>query len=247
MIGGIFDGRYRIIRLLGQGGMGAVYEAEQLETGEHVALKCIDGGLLLRSSSGVGRFQREAKAMGSIDTDHIVRVLDSGTDPKTQAPYMVMELLEGEDLQQLLDRVGKLEVDAALRITAQVCLGLQKAHEARVVHRDIKPANIFLARRADGEIVVKILDFGIAKIKPEPSQGGPTTGLTRTGSLVGSPLYMSPEQARGLSSIDFHTDLWSLGMVLYRALSAATTLTMVISRARSCTTRRPRVGSQPPI
>jgi len=87
------------------------------------------------------------------------------------------------------------------------------------VHRDIKPANIFLARRADGEIVAKILDFGIAKIKPEPSQGGPTTGLTRTGSLVGSPLYMSPEQARGLSSIDYHTDLWSLGMVLYRALS----------------------------
>jgi serine/threonine-protein kinase len=199
--------------------MGSVYEAEQLETGRHVALKCIEAGLLVRGKSSVGRFQREAKAMGSIATDHIVRVLATGTDPGSKAPYMVMDLLEGEDLQHLLDRVGRLEPDTALRIAAQVCLGLQKAHEARVVHRDIKPANLFLARRGAGEIVVKILDFGIAKIKPDPAQGGPTTGLTRTGGVLGSPRYMSPEQARGLQDIDVHTDIWSLGMVLYRALS----------------------------
>src|SRR4029079_5501211 len=133
-----------------------------------------------------------------------------------------MELLQREDLQHLLDRVGKLEPDTALRITAQICLGLQKAHEARVVHRDIKPANVFLARRGDGEIVVKVLDFGVAKIKPEPSaQSGATTGLTRTGGILGSPLYMAPEQARGLSNIDYATDPWSLGMVLYRALSGS--------------------------
>jgi serine/threonine-protein kinase len=199
--------------------MGSVYEAEQIATGKHVALKCIEGSILARGKSSVGRFQREAKAMGSIDTDHIVRVLDTGTDPGSKAPYMVMELLEGEDLQHLLDRVGRLEPDTALRIVAQVCLGLQKAHEARVVHRDIKPANLFLTRRGAGEIVVKILDFGIAKIKPDPAQGGPTTGLTRTGGVLGSPRYMSPEQARGLKEIDVHTDIWSLGMVLYGALS----------------------------
>lgn len=199
--------------------MGSVHEAEHIETGERVALKCIDGDLLVRGKGSVERFQREARAMSSIDTEHAVRVLDVGTDPESKAPYMAMELLEGEDLQHLLDRVGSLEPDAALRIAAQVCLGLQKAHEARVVHRDIKPANLFLARRGEGEIVVKILDFGIAKIKPEPSQGGPTTGLTRTGGLIGSPLFMSPEQARGLRDIDFHTDIWSLGLVLYRALS----------------------------
>jgi serine/threonine protein kinase len=219
LIGEICDGKYRVIRLLGQGGMGSVYEAEPIETGERVALKCIDAGILVRGKSGVSRFQREARAMGAIDTDHIVRVLDTGTDPASHVPYMVMELLNGEDLQHLLDRVGKLEPDTALRITAQVCLGLMKAHEARVVHRDIKPANLFLTRRGEGEIVVKILDFGIAKIKPDPAQGGPTTGLTRTGGMLGSPLYMSPEQARGLKDIDFHTDLWSLGIVLYRALS----------------------------
>ncbi|WP_433927093.1 protein kinase [Sorangium cellulosum] len=127
--------------------MGAVYEAEHLETGEHVALKCMNGELLAPGKSSVERFHREAKAMGAVDTEHRVRVLESGTDPETKAPYLVMELLEGEDLQQLLDRVGSLDPDAALRIAAQVCLGLQKAHEARVVHRDIKPANLFLARR----------------------------------------------------------------------------------------------------
>ena len=200
--------------------MGSVYEAEQLETGQLVALKSIDADLLARGKSSVGRFQREARAMGAIDTDHIVRVLDAGVDPATRAPYMAMELLDGEDLQHLLARVEKLEPDTALRIAAQICLGLEKAHTARVVHRDIKPANVFLARRGDGEIVVKILDFGIAKIKPDASaQGGITTGLTRTGGIVGSPAYMSPEQARGLSDIGYTTDLWSLGVLLYRALS----------------------------
>jgi serine/threonine-protein kinase len=133
---------------------------------------------------------------------------------------MVMELLDGEDLQRLLARVEQLEPDTALRIAAQICLGLQKAHEARIVHRDIKPANVFLARRGDGEIIVKILDFGIAKIKPDASaQSGMTTGLTRTGGIVGSPAYMSPEQARGLSNIEYTTDLWSLGVLLYHCLS----------------------------
>ncbi|WP_433931410.1 serine/threonine-protein kinase [Sorangium cellulosum] len=219
MIGQLYDGKYRVIRLLGRGGMGAVYEAEHVKTGEHVALKCMDGALQFPFKSSLARFHREAKAMSAIDTDHMVRVLDAGTEPETDAPYIVMELLQGEDLQLLLDRVGSLEPDAALRIAAQVCRGLQKAHEARIVHRDIKPANLFLARRGQGEIIVKILDLGIAKIKPEPDQVGSTTGLSRSGGVLGSPLYMAPEQARGRADIDYRADLWSLGMVLYRALA----------------------------
>jgi serine/threonine-protein kinase len=220
LLGKICDGKYRIIRLIGQGGMGSVYEAEHLGTGQLVALKCIEAALLARDRTSVDRFHREANAMSAIDTDHIVRVLDAGVDPVTRAPYLAMELLDGEDLQHLLARVEKLEPDTALRIAAQICLGLEKAHEARVVHRDIKPANVFLARRGDGEIVVKILDFGIAKIKPEASaEGGISTGLTRNGGIIGSPAYMSPEQARGLSDIGYTADLWSLGVLLYRCLS----------------------------
>lgn len=219
LIGQLYDGKYRVIRLLGRGGMGAVYEAEHVETGEHVALKCMDGALQFPFKSSLARFHREAKAMSAIDTDHMVRVRDAGTEPETDAPYIVMELLQGEDLQLLLDRVGSLEPDAALRIAAQVCRGLQKAHEARIVHRDIKPANLFLAQRGEGEIIIKILDLGIAKIKQEPGQVGATTGLSRSGGVLGSPLYMAPEQARGRADIDYRADLWSLGMVLYRALA----------------------------
>jgi serine/threonine-protein kinase len=220
LIGQICDGKYRIIRLIGQGGMGSVHEAEQLGTGQLVALKCIGADLFARDKTSVDRFQREAVAMSAIDTDHIVRVLDVGVDPATGAPYMALELLDGEDLQHLLARVEKLEPDTALRIAAQICLGLEKAHEARVVHRDIKPANVFLARRGDGEIVVKILDFGIAKIKREASaEDGITAGLTRNGGIIGSPAYMSPEQARGLGDIGYTADLWSLGVLLYRCLS----------------------------
>jgi serine/threonine-protein kinase len=169
----------------------------------------------------VGRFQREARAAAAIDNDHVARVLDWGTDPLRGTPYMVMEYLEGEDLQALLRRAGALRPETALRILAQACLGVQKAHEARVIHRDIKPANLFLAKTGGGAVVVKILDFGIAKIRPE-SEGGETTGLTRTGGMLGSPIYMSPEQARGLKAIDHRTDIWSLGIVLYRALSGRT-------------------------
>src|SRR5262249_53987001 len=151
------------------------------------------------------------------DTEHTVQVRAFGTDPDTGGPYMVMELLDGEDLEQLLGRVYRLPIDTVLRIGAQACLALERAHQARVIHRDIKPANIFLARRPAGDVVVKLLDFGLAKIKPGP--GDQTSGLTRSGGLMGSPRYMSPEQAKGVRGIDFRTDLWSLGMVLYHAMA----------------------------
>ena len=201
--------------------MGAVYEAEDRRTGVHVAVKVMHGDHIKRDTTRVGRFQREAKAAAAIDSDHIARVLDWGMDD-VGAPFIVMEMLVGEDLQELLKRVGALRPEVALRVAAQACIGLAKAHEAHVMHRDIKPANLFLARLPGGEVVVKILDFGVAKIRPEGEQGQETTGLTRTGGMIGSPMYMSPEQARGLKAIDFRTDLWSLGVVLYRALTGHT-------------------------
>src|SRR4029079_13878320 len=138
------------------------------------------------------------RATTAIDTDHIVRVLETGTATETGQPFMVMEYLSGEDLSHVFKRVkGQLPPDIALRITAQACLGLEKAHAARIIHRDIKPANLFLAQQPDGGLLIKLLDFGIAKIKMDQANITDSRSLTRTGSMVGSPLYMSPEQARG--------------------------------------------------
>ena len=221
LLGETLDGRYKLVRVMGEGGMGCVYEATHTGTGRRVAVKVISTGDVGRDEGLVGRFHREAKAAGSIDTQHIAQVLDTGTHAVTGHPFMVMEHLTGEDLQQCLRRVGILSAETALRVASQACIGLQKAHEARVVHRDIKPANLFLASRDAGEVIVKLLDFGIAKIKMEVD-GAETGGLTRTGSMLGSPLYMSPEQARGTKTIDHRADIWSLGVVLYQALAGRT-------------------------
>jgi cytochrome c peroxidase len=219
MIGETLDDKYRIVRILGQGGMGAVYEAIHTGMGRRVAVKVITQAEALREST-VARFEREARAAGSIDSEQIVQVLDVGKDARSGLPYLVMELLAGEDAEQLVTRVGPLLPDLALRIVAQACLGIQKAHGASVMHRDLKPANLFLARRDEGGRTVKILDFGLAKIKME--DGLANGGLTQTSALIGSPLFMSPEQARGLKDIDFRTDVWSLGVVLYKLLTGRT-------------------------
>jgi serine/threonine-protein kinase len=213
MIGRTIDGRYTIVRLLGQGAMGAVYEARHAGTNRRVALKVIlDAGA---DPGHLARFHREARAVGGVESDHIAQVFDTGTDVESRAPYIAMEYLEGEDLQNLLTRLGPLPVDLALRITYQACLGLAAAHGAGVVHRDIKPANIFLVRRPDGQRVVKLLDFGVAKVAPTEENHQ----LTRTGALMGSPLYMSPEQARGGGGVDARSDLWSLGITLFECLT----------------------------
>ena len=224
LTGTVLGSRYRLDSLLGQGGMGSVYAALDEKTGARVAVKVLHAEALKDAStrddkSKLTRFQREAKAASAIASDHVARVLDWGTDEASKQPFMVMELLEGEDLQQVLKRIEVMPPDVALRIAAQACEGLVKAHEARVTHRDIKPANLFLTRTPSGEIVVKICDFGIAKIRPEEQASNDTTNLTRTGSMLGSPRYMSPEQARGNRSLDHRTDLWSLGVVLYRTLT----------------------------
>ena len=222
MDGKIIDGKYEVIRLLGQGGMGAVYEARHLGTGRRVAVKLIVAEALLRGGDIVARFQREARASGAIDSQHVVQVLDTGLDPTTQSPYMVMEFLSGEDLQQVINRVGALPPELVLRIMAQACIGLQRAHEAGIVHRDIKSANMFLSAREGGEMVVKILDFGIAKVRADQFAIAENHGLTKTGSMLGSPLYMSPEQAKGSKDLDSRSDIWSLGVAMYEALSGIT-------------------------
>ena len=223
VIGTTLDGKYQIQKLLGAGAMGQVFQAEHAATGRRVAVKVISSPDFVRDSTVVGRFQREARAAGAIDTQHITQVLDAGVDRESGLPFLVMEYMTGEDLQQLIKRMGPLAPDLALRVVAQACLGLQKAHDTGVVHRDMKPANLFLAKRDAGEIIIKLLDFGIAKVKMDAAQDTESAGLTKTGSMLGSPLYMSPEQARGdVKHIDHRTDIWSLGVVLYQSLSGRT-------------------------
>ncbi len=218
----VIDGKYEIVRQLGRGGMGVVYEARHIGTNRRVALKEIIGSDLAKERKLVERFHREAKATGSIDTRHIAMVLDTGNDPVTGNPFLVMELLAGEDVQQLIDRVGPLPEALALKIVAQACTGLGHAHSAAVIHRDIKPANLFLAKR-DEELVVTLLDFGVARVKQELTTESFT--LTSTGLMLGTPLYMSPEQVVGAKDLDHRTDLWALGVVLYELLSGTTPYT----------------------
>jgi serine/threonine-protein kinase len=215
-IGDVIDERYQLLRLIGEGAMGTVYEAAHTNNGRRVALKLIQQ-VALSDSDVFTRFEREARVAGAIDSRHVASVLDSGRDKRTGLPYIALELLRGEDLGSTLERCGRLPSSVALRIVTQACTGLARAHAASVVHRDIKPANIFLARDEDGgSVTVKLLDFGIAKFRP---MGGPAINLTQTGKLLGTPRYMSPEQAQGERDIDTRTDIWSLGSVLYEALT----------------------------
>lgn len=216
MIGTTLDERYAIVRLVGKGGMGAVYEARNIRTNRKVAVKVISGAT---DAEHVSRFQREASIVGAIESQHITLVYDTGYDRALRLPYIAMELLDGEDTAALLDRLGPLSVDLALRIVYQACLGLGRAHQAGVVHRDIKAANLFLHRREGHERIVKILDFGIARMSG--SEGPTNHALTAAGTLLGSPLYMSPEQAKG-GHVDARSDVWSLGITLYEMLTGAT-------------------------
>jgi eukaryotic-like serine/threonine-protein kinase len=199
--------------------MGVVYEALNLRSNRTVALKLLATNVGEEMPDVNARFEREVRATSSLDSDNIVRVYDAGTDEESGAPYMVMELVRGHDLHQWFRRVKLMRPDAVVRIAAQIAVGLGKAHAAGVIHRDIKPGNIFIAEQG-GEMVPKILDFGIAKLKMEQVQGD--TGLTKTGNMLGSPHYMSPEQAQGLRSIDHRTDIWSLGILMYKALTGRT-------------------------
>jgi len=197
--------------------MGTIYAATDETDGTDVAIKLIHPSMRERAMF-VQRFEREASIAESLRSRHIIRVLATGVDDEGW-PYMVMERLQGEDLSVLLGRIGPLPVSVALRIAAQACLGLVAAHATKVVHRDIKPSNLYLARDEAGAITVKLLDFGIAKLRDNSA----LHVLTQTGAVLGSPFYMSPEQARGSGTeVDERADLWSLGIVLYQALCGQT-------------------------
>ncbi len=205
----LIGGRYRIVRELGGGGMGTVYEAEDTFVGGLVALKIMTAG---NGGDAVARFRREAEVAATTSTRHVVQVRDFGRDEVENKHYLVMELLDGEDASQLVERTGPVPIRTALRIAIQTCAGLSCAHAVGVTHRDIKPANLFLSREGD-QVVVKVLDFGAAKVV---ETFGPA--LTSPGTLIGSPHYMSPEQARG-GQTDRRADIWGLGVVLYKLLS----------------------------
>jgi len=215
----VIAGRYRIRRALGAGGMGLVYEAEHLETGRSIALK-----LLLKGAFGgegaddaKKRFLREARAIGAVESPHVVQVFDAGTDPDSGRAFIAMDLLRGTDFAALLKQTGPLAVYAALKIVGQACVGLAAAHERGILHRDVKPSNIFLCDE-NGQVRAKLLDFGIAKITNDAR----LTQITGSCEVVGTPAYMSPEQARGLSQTAAPSDVWSLGVVLYKAIAGTT-------------------------
>ncbi|MBK9259922.1 MAG: serine/threonine protein kinase [Polyangiaceae bacterium] len=221
----LIGGRYRTEEKLGAGGMGTVYAATDTVTGARVAVKVV-AAQVAENEVLLSRFEREVRAVRALETPHVVRMFDAGRDAFSELPFFVMEVLDGDDVAHVVKRLRPLRPDLVLRIGAQACSGLEVAHAARIVHRDIKPSNLFLAKGpSPGERTVKILDFGIAKLVPEQGSSagaGELTSLTETGSMLGSPLYMAPEQARGHKNIDARADIWSLGVVLYQGLTGRT-------------------------
>jgi serine/threonine-protein kinase len=203
--------RFLLVRELGRGGMGAVWLAQDTRLDVLCAIKFIDREGQ-NSPEVRQRFQREAKAAAQLRSPHVVQILDHGV--WDNLPYIAMEYMDGEDLAHRLDRVGRLSWGETSRIATHVARALSKAHGAGIVHRDMKPENIFLARDDDGEIA-KVLDFGIAK---RQNQQLSDVG-TKTGSLLGTPFYMSPEQARGTKTIDYRSDLFSLAVIVYQCLT----------------------------
>ena len=223
LVGTKLAGKYSIKRVLGRGGMGSVYEGYYDEIGKRVAVKIISRETSESSEEIEARFRREARAASAIESEHIVQIFDVGRDPNAGL-YMVMEFLVGEDLAGYLQRKQKMEIKSAVSVIRQCAQALKKAHDAGVIHRDLKPANIFLVKREDEKLFVKILDFGISKLlrdEREATTQGVGQKLTRVGSIMGTPQYMSPEQAQGLDTVDHRTDIWSLGAVFYEMLSGA--------------------------
>jgi eukaryotic-like serine/threonine-protein kinase len=212
-LGDVIAGKYRLDRILGQGGMGMVFAATHMELDRLVAVKFVHG-TYTQNPEVIARFVREARAVVRIESEHVAKVIDVGhTDVGT--PYMVMEFLDGEDLSELM-KMGPLAVPDAVDYVVQACAAMQEAHEMGIVHRDLKPANLFLTHRRDRTPLIKVLDFGISKLNDaEPSQAA----LTNPAMLMGSPAYMSPEQLANPREVDPRTDLWSLGVILFELLT----------------------------
>jgi serine/threonine-protein kinase len=220
--GDVLDGKYRVEHLLGEGGMGAVARATHLLRRAPVALKFMSPAVLSLQGA-VERFVNEGVAASQIDSDHVVKIFDVGRLP-SGAPYLVMELLEGCDLGQLLEREGpRLIPPRAVHFTLQTLRALQTAHTAGIVHRDMKPSNCFVIEKDGEPDFIKLVDFGISKVTSSEEGGRPH--LTRTNSALGTPLYMSPEQARSPRDVDHRTDLYSVGAILYEMLAGRTPYT----------------------
>ncbi|MBK8258825.1 MAG: protein kinase [Polyangiaceae bacterium] len=218
LVGHLLGGRYKVIRLIGRGGMGGVYEAEGTD-GRRVATKVIFRSVAGHDDQHMRRFIREARAATAIESVHVVRTFELGTDLKLGSPFIAMELLSGSDMAHLLQEKGALLPPAAVRVFIQAARGLGAAHQVGIVHRDVKPANLFLHQReGDSAAVVKVCDFGVAK----RSEEGAKHEITREGGVLGSPLYMSPEQAKTANLVDHRSDVWGLCISLYQALSGVT-------------------------
>jgi eukaryotic-like serine/threonine-protein kinase len=214
--GQILAGKYRIERILGEGGMGVVVAAHHLQLDERVAIKFLLPDALA-SSEAVARFAREARAAVKIKSEHVARVIDVGT-LDTGAPYLVMEFLKGSDLSVWLAQKGPLPVDQAIEFVLQAAEAVAEAHGLGIIHRDLKPANLFVVRRPDGLDSVKVLDFGISKVTGVNGSGS-DMGMTKTTAIMGSPLYMSPEQMAASRNVDARTDIWAFGVILHELLS----------------------------
>jgi serine/threonine protein kinase len=223
LLGKTLAGRYLLLRCLGRGGMGAVYEARGAED-RRLAVKVIRPELAGTSPSARRRFVRETKVVQRIESPHVVRIIEVDSDPEHELPFLAMELLHGSDLETVIRQRGALLPGTVARLFAQACSGLDAVHASGFVHRDVKPANLFLHAQPSGDVVVKVCDFGI--VKQLDAGDGDTTadtgGLTRTGAMLGSPMYMSPEQATNAKELDEKSDVWSVGIALYEALSGTT-------------------------
>jgi serine/threonine-protein kinase len=213
--GEILAGKYRVERTLGMGGMGVVVAATHLDLHEVRAVKLMRADL--DDPQIVERFLREARAVVKLRSEHVAQVFDVGRLP-TGAPYIVMELLEGLDLAAVLKKRGTLPLREAVLFIMQACDALAEAHGRGIVHRDLKPANLFLTRREDGSPCIKVLDFGVSKVI-QPEGECAEAEMTHNGDIMGSPLYMAPEQMRSAREVNARADIWALGSILYKLLT----------------------------
>jgi eukaryotic-like serine/threonine-protein kinase len=213
-VGDIVAGKYEVERVIGSGGMGVVVSAKHVRLGERVAIKFLLPHAM-KNAEVVKRFLQEGRAAVRIKSEHVGRVIDSDT-LADGTPYIIMEFLEGSDLSSLLKAKGAVPIELAVEYVLQACEAIAEAHSLGIIHRDLKPANLFVAKRADGSPVVKVIDFGISKV------ADPTTGmdveLTKTDVMMGSPVYMAPEQMISARDVDARADVWSLGVILFYLL-----------------------------
>ncbi|MBX3191952.1 MAG: serine/threonine protein kinase [Labilithrix sp.] len=220
-LGEVLQGKYRVDRRVGSGGMAAVFAGRHLELDQSIAIK-----VLLpehaATPAAVRRFLSEARAAARLDSPHVARVIDVGTTETKRGsvvPFIVMELLQGRDLEGLLGERGAFPIEEAVEYVLQACSGVGEAHAAGIIHRDLKPANLFLTVRRDGSPIIKLLDFGISKNVARSTSKKNEHAITADRELMGSPGYMSPEQVRSSKDVDPRTDVWSLGVILYELVT----------------------------